>query len=69
MAVSREAAVAIAWRGDIASAELVWEASAASLSMFDPVWLVTSDDVVVFVDQRCKVSPALPPKGPGGGPS
>ena len=41
VAVSREAALAIAGRGDIASAELVWEASAATLSMFDPLWSVT----------------------------
>lgn len=68
VAVAREAAVAIAGRGDIASAELVWEASAATLSMFDPLWLVTHEDVVVFVDQRGKVWPALPPKKPGGGP-
>ena len=53
--------------GDIASAELVWKASAATLSMFDPLWLVTHEDVVVFVDQRGKMWPALPPKRPGGG--
>ena len=67
VAVSREAAVAIAGRGDIASAELVWEANAATLSMFDPLWLVTHEDIVVFVDQRGKVWPALPAKRPGGG--
>jgi len=67
VAVSREAAVARVGRGDLASAELVWKAGAATLSMFDPVWLVTRDDVVVFVDQRGKVWPWLPPKQPGGG--
>jgi hypothetical protein len=68
VAISREVAAAIAKRGDAASAELVWQASAATLSMFDPVWRITQDDLVVFVDQRGKVWPALPPKGPGGGP-
>jgi hypothetical protein len=67
VAVSREAAVASAGRGNMASAELVWDASAATLSMFDPLWLVTQEDVAVFVDQRGKVWPALPPKRPGGG--
>lgn len=68
VAVSREAAVVTAGRGNLAAAELVWKPSAATLSMFDPVWLVTCDDVVVFVDQRGKVWSALPPKRPGGGP-
>jgi hypothetical protein len=66
--VSREAAVVTAGRGDLAAAELVWKPSAATLSMFDPVWLVTRDDVVAFVDQRGKVWSALPSKRPGGGP-
>jgi len=68
VAVSREAAVARAGRGDAASAELVWKPSAATLSMFDPVWLIIGDDAVVFVDQRGKVWSALTPKRPGGGP-
>ena len=68
VAVSREAAVAIAGGGDVASAELVWKASAATLSMFDPLWSVTLEDVVVFVDQRGRLWPALPSKRPGGGP-
>jgi hypothetical protein len=67
VAVSREAAVAIAGCGNTASAELVWEASAATLSMFDPLWLVTQEDIAVFVDQRGKAWPAVPPKRPGGG--
>jgi hypothetical protein len=65
--VAREAALAIAGGGDAASAELVWEPCAATLSMFDPLWSVTLEDAVVFVDQRGKVWPVLPPKGPGGG--
>jgi hypothetical protein len=68
VAVSREDALAIAGRDHAASAELVWEASAATLSMFDPLWSVTQEGVVVFVDQRGRVWPALPPKRPGGGP-
>jgi hypothetical protein len=68
VSVERETALAIAGAGDAASAELVWEATAATLSMFDPVWSVTLDGVVVFVDQRGKVWPVLAPKAPGGGP-
>jgi hypothetical protein len=68
VAVTRDDAVTIAGGGDQASAELVWGVSAATLSMFDPLWLVTHEDVAVFVDQRRRVWPALPPKRPGGGP-
>ena len=64
--IAREAALAMAGRG-AASAELVWEASAATLSLFDPLWSITVDDGVVFVDQRGRVWTSLPPKRPGGG--
>ena len=68
VSVEREAALAIAGAGDAAPAELVWEANAATLSMFDPLWSVTLEGAVVFVDQRGKVWPVLAPKAPGGGP-
>jgi hypothetical protein len=67
VAVEREAALAIAGASKTAPAELVWGATAATLSMFDPLWSVTLEGAVVFVDQRGKVWPALPPKAPGGG--
>lgn len=67
VAVEREAAQAIAGAVDAASAELVWAPTAATLSMFDPLWSVTLEDAVVFVDQRGKMWPVLPPKAPGGG--
>jgi hypothetical protein len=65
--VEREAALAIAGAGDTAPAELVWEATAATLSMFYPLWSVKLQDATVFVDQCGKVWPILPPKLPGGG--
>lgn len=68
VAVEREAALAIAGAGDAAPAELVWEATAATLSMFYPLWSVILEGATVFVDQRGKVWPVLPPKAPGGGP-
>jgi len=68
VAITRETALALAALGDGASAELVWAPCAATLSMFDPLWSVALGDRVVFVDQRGKVWPTLPPKRPGGGP-
>jgi hypothetical protein len=65
--ISAEAALALAGRGDTASAELVWKPCAATLSMFDPLWSVALDGRVLFVDQRSKVWRTLPPKSPGGG--
>lgn len=54
--------------GDAASAELVWAPSAASQSMFDPLWEIALPGRRVFVDQRGRVLPALSEKQPGGGP-
>ena len=65
--VGRESALRLAGAGAAAPAELVWAASAATLSMFDPLWSITLEDRAVFVDQRGKVWPVLPPKRPGGG--
>jgi hypothetical protein len=64
--VSPESARTIAGLGDAASTELVWKPSAATLSMFDPLWSVTLGGRVVFVDQRSKAWQTLPQKSPGG---
>lgn len=64
--VSPEAARGLAGLGDTATTELVWKPSAATLSMFDPLWSVALDGRVIFIDQRSKAWPSLPPKSPGG---
>ncbi len=48
-------------------AELVWKPCSASLSMFDPIWAVTSYGRTRYVDQRGRVLDELQPKRPGGG--
>ncbi|MFL6291751.1 MAG: hypothetical protein ACJ759_12730 [Thermoanaerobaculia bacterium] len=53
--------------GPDARAELVWKPCRASLSMFDPLWAVTSRGRTVYVDQRGRVMEELEPKRPGGG--
>lgn len=65
--VSSEAARGLAGLGDAATTELVWKPSAATLSMFDPLWSVALDGRQVFIDQRGKTWPTLPAKSPGGG--
>lgn len=63
--ISREAALAHAALGTDASAELVWKPCAATMSMFDPLWLVTHGLDSIFVDQRGKRWPTLPATSPG----
>ena len=63
VSVSRETAQAALGAG--AFAELVWKPCAASMSMFDPLWLVTQGDDSVFFDQRGKRWPTLPDATPG----
>jgi hypothetical protein len=65
VAVAREKALAQAGLGLGASAELVWEPCAATMSMFDPLWLVTRGPESIFVDQRGKRWPTLPAISPG----
>lgn len=65
VAISQEAALAHAGLGMGASAELVWKPCAATMSMFDPLWLVTHGDDSVFVDQRGKRWLGLPSTSPG----
>jgi len=61
--VTREAAQATLGAG--AFAELVWKPCAASMSMFDPLWLVTRGHDSLFFDQRGKRWPTLPEAAPG----
>lgn len=63
--ISREAALARAGLGADASAELVWKPCAATMSMFDPLWLVRHGHESIFVDQRNKRWPTLPTTSPG----
>ena len=65
--MSAETARALAGLADTAAAELVWKPCAATLSMFDPLWSVSLNGRVVFVDQRRKLWDRLPAKSPGGG--
>jgi hypothetical protein len=65
VSVSREAALTRAALGADASIELVWKPCAASMSMFDPLWLVTRGHDSVFVDQRGKRWSTLPMTAPG----
>jgi len=53
--------------GTDADAELVWKPCAASQSMFDPIWAVSSSGRTKYVDQRGRVWNDLQPKRPGGG--
>jgi len=66
--VAREDAIRLPAPSGATEARLVWKPCAATLSMFDPLWRVEIDGREVFVDQRGRVWPTLPPKGPGGGP-
>jgi hypothetical protein len=65
--LTEEEAVSRAGLGTDADAELVWKPCAASLSMFDPIWAVTSSVRTRYVDQRGGVWDELLPKRPGGG--
>ncbi|MET0655037.1 MAG: hypothetical protein ABWY94_05650 [Pseudoxanthomonas sp.] len=65
VALSRERALSVAAMGDDASAELVWKPCPATMSMFDPLWLVARDGRSTYVDQRGKRWPALDPGRPG----
>lgn len=62
VAISHEAALAHAGLGMGASAELVWKPCEATMSMFDPLWLVTHGDNSFFVDERGKLWSALAAK-------
>ncbi|QSQ22725.1 hypothetical protein JY651_47800 [Pyxidicoccus parkwayensis] len=64
--IAREAALERASLVGAPTVELVWKPCVATLSMFDPLWSVALGERTVFVDQRGKVWPALPPAGPGG---
>lgn len=65
VAVVRERALSVAAIGDDASAELVWKPCSATMSMFDPLWVVARDGRSMYVDQRGKLWPALHPGRPG----
>jgi hypothetical protein len=65
--LSRDDALARAGLGGEPDAELAWGPSAATLSMFDPLWAVSAGGRSVYVDQRGRVWPELPVKRPGGG--
>jgi len=65
--LSRAEAIARAGLGPVADAGLAWGPSAATLSMFDPLWAVSAAGRTVYVDQRGRVWPELPAKRPGGG--
>jgi|GEM_PF-5031380 len=65
VAVTREAALSVAAMGDDASAELVWVACSATMSMFDPLWAIAGDGRSAYVDQRGKLWPELEPGRPG----
>lgn len=65
VALTREAARALAGVGPDATAELVWMPCAATLSMFDPLWAVARGAATAFVDQRGRLWPALAAAGPG----
>jgi hypothetical protein len=64
----REAAIQSAHLSPTATAELVWAPSAATHSMFDPLWAVIEGEQTCYVDQRGKLWDTLPLKRPGGGP-
>lgn len=64
----RQAAIERAGFRPKATAELVWAPSAASQSMFDPLWAVTEGEQTRYVDQREGLWNTLPVKRPGGGP-
>ena len=66
--LSRDDAIARAGLAGDPQAGLAWAPSAASLSMFDPLWAVSAGGRTVYVDQRGKVWGELPAKRPGGGP-
>jgi hypothetical protein len=63
--VSADQARQLAGRAD-ARAELVWAPSAASLSMLDPVWSISTTSGAQYVDQRGRLWDSLPMKRPGG---
>lgn len=66
LTLTREAAIDRAGVGVMATAELVWAPSAASQSMFDPIWAITEGEQTLYVGQRGGVWNTLPMKRPGG---
>ena len=66
--LSHATALARAGSGAAATAELVWTpATAATQSMFDPLWAVTEAGHTRYIDQRGRLFEILPGKRPGGG--
>jgi hypothetical protein len=65
--LTKDEALRRAGLGTDADAELVWKPCAASQSMFDPIWAVSSSGRTRYVDQRGEVWNDLQPKRPGGG--
>jgi hypothetical protein len=61
VALTAQQARARAGLGAAAAARLVWAPSAATRSMFDPVWEVAVPGRTLYVDQRGAVWPALAP--------
>lgn len=69
VALTRDAAIRRTPFSVRAQAALVWSPSAASLSMFYPLWAISENAQTLYVDQRGKVWDTLPMKKPGGGAS
>ena len=67
LTLTEDEALSRAGLGPDARAELVWKPCRATLSMFDPLWAVTSHERTVYVDQRGRAMDELDPKQPGGG--
>jgi hypothetical protein len=59
-------AIRVAGMPDGARARLVWRPSPASRSPLYPLWAVSTDDAVVYVDQQGQVSSSLEPRPMGG---
>jgi hypothetical protein len=61
----KEKAVEIAGCTQPAAARLVWKPSRASLSPLYPLWEITCEAKLVYIDRAGKIWDNLPPSGPG----
>ncbi len=63
--LDKEKAVEIAGCKQALAAKLVWKASRATLSPFYPLWEITCEAGVVYIDRSGKLWRQLLPAGPG----